>query len=591
MSGERDPVVVIGSGIAGLTFALRAAEFAPVLLITKKSRADSNTNWARGGIAAVMGEDDNPSLHLRDTLLAGAGLCHREVAAGVVAEGPARIRDLVEWGTRFQEGERGLSLGREGGHSRRRIVHAGDRTGASIERALLAAVEADPAIRVEEDLMAVELVVEEVDGSRRCVGVSAIRSPRGRVATIPAAAVLLASGGSGQAYLHTTNPTIATGDGVAMAFRAGAPVANMEFVQFHPTALFPTEDPAFLISEAVRGEGAVLRTLDGRDFMAGRHPLASLAPRDVVAREIQRELRESGADHVVLDVTAIDVATFGARFPGTLSGCRDRGVDPWDGGIPVVPAAHYQCGGVWTDARGATGLPGLFAAGEVACTGLHGANRLASNSLLEAVVYSSRAAAAVRDELAQRGLLSGAPAEEPELPAALSEWGEGATGSPVGDGGERPGPGGASRAAEVDPRVHAARMELRTRMWASVGIVRTVPELEEAREVFAGLLVPGEASPARPAEGDVAAVWGAGGGRGAGRVVTAEEVELGNLSWVAWLTAASALGRRESRGLHTLVEHPGRDNERGLRDTVLTLADLDPAMAAEAGAGDAVGAP
>lgn len=536
------PVVVVGSGIAGLSFSLKVAAYADVLLLTKKNRAESNTNWARGGIAAVMGPDDDPALHVQDTLIAGAGLCHREVVESVVREGPGRIRDLIEWGTEFRREGRRLSLGREGGHSRRRIVNAGDHTGRSIETALLDAVAARPNIRVVEDLMVVDLLVEGEGSDRRCEGLVAIQRHTGEEIRIGAEAVLLATGGSGQVYRHTTNPAIATGDGVAMAYRAGAAVANMEFVQFHPTALYPTEDPAFLISEAVRGEGAVLRTRDGEAFMDSVHPLGSLAPRDIVARGIHHALRKTGDEHVILDVSAIPAGRFAQRFPSTLEGCAERGIDPREG-IPVVPAAHYQCGGVWTDHHGATSLAGLYATGEVACTGLHGANRLASNSLLEAVVYSHRAAAAVL------GRLRGSAGPPDGAVAGL-------------DLPEAPHP-----AFEPDPPVDEAREALRDLLWAHAGIERRWDELnshhadilariEEEEERFLS---------ARP--------------------LSAFDVERRNLHWVGFLILESALSRCESRGLHYLADRPYRNNEFGLHDTVLLrgTASRAPTCAPRAG--------
>ena len=522
----RVPVVVVGSGIAGLSFSLKVAEFTDVLLVTKKNRAASNTNWARGGIAAVVGPDDDRRLHVEDTLVAGAGLCHRDVVEAVVAEGPERIRDLMDWGTRFHREGGALSLGKEGGHSRRRIVHAGDRTGRTIESALLDAVAARENIRVVEDLMVVDLLTEEAGEGRRCTGLRAIRRHTGEEIRVKADAVLLATGGSGQVYRHTTNPAIATGDGVAMAFRAGARVANMEFVQFHPTALFPTEDPAFLISEAVRGEGGVLRTPEGEPFMDALHPMGSLAPRDVVARGIHRVLRNTGADHVLLDVSAISPDLFAERFPSTLEGCRERGIEPLSEGIPVVPAAHYQCGGVWTDHWGATNLPGLYATGEVACTGLHGANRLASNSLLEAVVYSHRAAERLRETL-------------PSGAAAL--------GTELGGLGE-------DEAALVDELPEAPdpiRTPIRTLLWDRAGIVRRGDELRDALADVEALLEEVEST---PLPGDHRAT---------------DAVERRNLHWVGWLILRSALQRPESRGLHFLEDHPWRDNEICLRDTVV----------------------
>ena len=527
MREARAPVVVVGSGIAGLSFSLKVSEFADVLLVTKKNRAASNTNWAQGGIAAVVGPDDETAFHVQDTLKAGAGLCHLDVVEAVIGEGPRRIQDLVEWGARFhREGGR-LSLGKEGGHSRRRIVHAGDRTGRTIEAALLQAVEERPNIQVVEDLMVADLVVAVRGDSRRCAGITAVQRHTGEPVRIDADAVLLATGGSGQIYRHTTNPPIATGDGVAMAYRAGALIANMEFVQFHPTALFPTEDPAFLISEAVRGEGAILRAGDGRAFLDPLHPEGSLAPRDVVAREIHRVLRDTGEDHVTLDVSGIPETLFEERFPSTMEGCRSRQVDPFVDGIPVVPAAHYQCGGVWTDHHGATSLPGLFATGEVACTGLHGANRLASNSLLEAVVYSHRAA----ERLREWDLVDGA-----------------------GDTGALPAPAPGHVEAdlfEAGAEAEAERRDLRSLLWEHAGIVRRTGELREALGRVTQRLEAQESAhdphePGSPAR-----------------------LELRNLVQVGWLILESALARPESRGLHYLEDHPFRDNEGSLHDTVL----------------------
>ncbi len=519
-------LLVVGSGIAGLSFALKAAREGRVLVITKKSRADSSTNWARGGIAAGLGPDDDPTLHLKDTLATGGGLSRPDRVEMVAREGPDRVRELIDWGVRFhREGGR-LSLGREGGHSRRRIVRAGDRTGREIERALLAAVAASPEIEVVQHLMAVDLLVEE----GACVGVTALDPGDGEPVELRAPVTLLATGGAGQVYRHTTNPTVATGDGVAMAFRAGAPVANMEFVQFHPTALYPTRDPAFLITEALRGEGAVLRRLDGAPLMEGVHARGSLAARDVVARTIHTELARSGQSHVLLDVSAIPEDQFAVRFPGALEGCRAQGVDPYEEGIPVVPAAHYFCGGVVTDEWGRTRIPGLFAAGEVACTGVHGANRLASNSLLEAVVFSHRAVLALqraRDEGGQPR--QGWPESQVEATLRLAQA------RLAGSGTSAPSEG-----------LDALRLRLRDLMWASVGIVREGSGLETALEEIEEMLA------------------AAGDGR------TVEAVELRNLLEVSRLVVASALHRRESRGLHYRSDHPEPDDAHFLSDTVLT---------------------
>ena len=523
---RRTDVLVIGSGIAGLTFALKLARVAHILLVTKKERAASSTNYARGGIASVLGEDDDFELHVRDTFVAGAGLCHPDAVRVLVREGPSRVRDLMAWGASFDRApDARLSLGREGGHSRRRIAHAGDHTGREIESALLAAVAAEPAIEVLEDHLAIDLLVDEDrSGRRRCSGAVVLDHVAGNVGTVRARFTMLAAGGCGQVYRHTTNPAIATGDGVAMAYRAGAQVANMEFIQFHPTALHPTEDPAFLISEAVRGEGAVLRTLDGVAFMEGYHPLGSLAPRDVVARAIDGELKASGETHVVLDVSAIRPERFEARFPDAVAGCRERGVEPSEG-IPVVPAAHYACGGVRTDANGRTSLAGLFATGEVACSGVHGANRLASNSLLEAVVFADRAARAIAEVLPLEGRGEGDGRTAPPRDAE---------------------DGRASDRAGIAER----RAALRDVMWDLVGIVRSDARLEEAEHLVGAMAA---AEEARWLQGQ----W------------TAEGAELRNLLEVARMIVRCARLRRESRGLHFTLDHPHRDNERHLRDTVL----------------------
>lgn len=516
-------VLVVGSGIAGLSFALKVAPHARVLLVTKKERAASSTNWARGGIASVLGDDDAPEYHVRDTLLAGAGLCHRPAVEALVREGPQRVRELMAWGARFDRGEAGrLSLGREGGHSRRRIAHAGDHTGREIESALLAAVAEEPAIEVLEDHLAVDLRVGQgPDGRPVCGGAVVLDHRNGAVDEVSARVTMLAAGGCGQVYRHTTNPGIATGDGIAMAFRAGAAVANMEFIQFHPTALHPTEDPAFLLSEAMRGEGAVLRTADGTPFMSRYHPQGSLAPRDVVARAIDAEMKTRGETHVVLDVSDVDPETLDLHFPEALAGCRARGVDPRDG-IPVVPAAHYVCGGVRTDGHGRTSLDGLLATGEVACSGVHGANRLASNSLLEAVVFADRAA---------RWVAAAGSGSTPDVSVP---------GGPVGPGPEAPDLAGLT----------ATRRHLRALMWDDAGIVRSTARLERARQELAELAAADEVRWARTR-------W------------TSEGAELRNLILVARLIVACSMRRRESRGLHYTTDHPWRDNEHHLVDTVM----------------------
>ena len=517
----RTDVLVVGSGIAGLSFALKAAAFADVLVATKKERVESNTNYAQGGVAAVFDPGDSPDLHLSDTLVAGAGLCHLRAVEELVREGPDRIRELIAWGVRFTREEDRFALGREAGHSRRRILHAADLTGREIERALLAAVAAEPRIRVLEDhvVWSLQTAPDPMSQRSRCSGALILDVHGGRWIQVDARAVVLAAGGCAYLYQHTTNPAIATGDGIAMGYAAGAAVANLEFVQFHPTALYPAESRAQLISEAVRGEGAVLRRLDGSAFMETYHPAGSLAPRDIVARAIDAEMKTSGDPHVLLDLSEIPADRVLERFPFIRSVCLEKGIDIPSDPIPVVPAAHYQCGGLLTDWDGRTSLAGLFAAGEIACTGVHGANRLASNSLLEAVVFAHRAAKRLRRDLVELT----APVEQ-EIP--IPE---------LGQEGQEP--------TDVENRI-------RSLMWENVGIVRSDERLERAREELDHLSE-------RPIARD-------GTGPGGFR---ARQIEF--MRDVATLIVRSAQRRRESRGLHFTESHPYRDNERFLRDTVL----------------------
>lgn len=397
-------VVVVGSGVAGLTTALRVRAFGfSVLLVTKATVDEGSTRWAQGGIAAALADDDSPAEHMQDTLEAGVGLCNERAVEILVSEGPDAVRELISWGARFDTDPTGsIALTREGGHHRNRIAHAGgDATGAEVSRALVAAVSADPGIEVVENALVLDLITGE-DGRTAGVTLHVIGpGQRDGVGAALAPSVVLATGGFGQVFGQTTNPYVATGDGVALALRAGAAVADLEFVQFHPTVLWLgplAQGQQPLVSEAVRGEGAVLLDDDGQRFMVGEHPMSDLAPRDVVAKAIMRRMRDSGAAHVWLDGRGLGADTWVQRFPTILQSCRLRGIDPVSDLIPVSPAQHYASGGVLTDLDGRSTIPGLYACGEVACSGVHGANRLASNSLLEGLVFARRIAEAIKDD-------------------------------------------------------------------------------------------------------------------------------------------------------------------------------------------------
>ncbi len=546
--------VVIGSGIAGLSFALKAAKHGSVAVITKRKGADTNTAWAQGGIACVTSDEDSFELHVRDTLEAGAGLCDEKAVRAIVTEGPERIRELVDLGVQFDEREvpvvaampssqkrvarrgsgdeasrlREFDLGREGGHSKRRVLHVQDVTGKEIENTLLRELGRQSHLDLLENQMAVDLITAGKLGfatEDRCLGVYVLDEKTGGVETIRSDRIVIATGGCGKVYLYTTNPDIATGDGVAMAWRAGAVIANMEFIQFHPTCLFHAKAKSFLISEAVRGEGGILRNDRGEDFMKRNDARGSLAPRDIVARAIDAEIKRSGAKCVFLDITHRSPEFIQERFPHIYETCLRFGIDMSKQPIPVVPAAHYQCGGIKTDVNGATSLAGLYAIGEVACTGLHGANRLASNSLLEGVVVAHRAAeTSVRVQ----------PPSHAARKISLPEWESGDV-------------------QDVDELVVIYHNwdEIRRLMWDYVGIVRTDKRLQRASARLRNL------------QREIREFYW-------NFKVSVDLLELRNLATVAALIVDSALSRKESRGLHFTLDYPKTEDRQFKHETLLS---------------------
>jgi L-aspartate oxidase len=502
--------LVIGTGVAGLLFALEGARMGRVALITKRGALESATFHAQGGIASVLDQADTFEDHVRDTLEAGAGLCIESVVETVVRDAPARIRELQRIGVQFSQRGAGteLDLGKEGGHSARRIVHAGDLTGREIARALVEAARQDDNIHFLPDHMAIDLVMgDKIGGPDACLGAFVLDTVTGEVKTFQSTVTVLATGGAGKVYLYTSNPDIATGDGIAMAYRAGASIANMEFYQFHPTCLWDRRAKNFLISEALRGEGGILRRIDGTPFMSVYDPRGELAPRDIVSRAIDSELKRTGDEHVTLDMTNREATFLKHRFPNIYQECLRYGIDMAMTPIPVVPAAHYCCGGVMTDSYGRTSIPGLFAIGECAHTGLHGANRLASNSLLEGLVLARRAAS-VAGLVRHEGV--------PRAPA----WHVG-----------RATPSRESVVVTQDWN------ELRRLLWNYVGIVRSDTLLVRARRRLDLLL-----------EEIQEYYWN--------YTVTRDLLELRNIAVTADLIVSSAMFRRESRGLHYSADHP-----------------------------------
>lgn len=527
--------LIIGSGVAGLSLALKLARVGRVTLITKKGLTDTATTYAQGGIACALGEDDSPDLHIQDTLRAGDGLCHEDVVRLVVTQGPDRIRELESLGLTFTRSPAVSThpdLGREGGHSRRRVLHVEDFTGQSLEKTLVSRASDTSAITIQEHHVAVDLITRcavrsprPSSYSERCLGAYVLDSRTGIIHTYLAKATILATGGAGKVYLYTSNPDVATGDGIAMAYRAGARVANLEFVQFHPTCLFHPMAKNFLISEALRGEGARLIDHEGRRFMEKYAPTEmELANRDVIARAIDTELKKSGKDCVYLDLSHRPGEFIRTRFPNIHETCLRFGYDITKGPIPVVPAAHYMCGGVVTDEYGETNIAGLFALGETACTGLHGANRLASNSLLEGLVMAH--------QVSER--LTGDPAFlAPWTPPPVPPW----------------DPGGA---VDLDEAVIISFNwdVIRRLMWNYVGIVRSDKRLALARERIVPILDELQRH-----------YWD--------YILTSDFVEVRNLALVAKLIIDCASGRAESRGGHFNVDHPCKDDWNWRRDTVL----------------------
>ncbi|MCU7495022.1 MAG: L-aspartate oxidase [Ignavibacteria bacterium] len=528
-------VLIIGSGIAGLYAALKVDENFRVILVTKKNSAESNTNLAQGGIASVIDPKDSYERHIEDTLIAGAGLCKKEAVEILVTEGPERIRDLMKIGAHFTFKDGKLDLAKEGGHSAHRIVHAADLTGREVERALLEAISSRKNIEMMENHIAIDLITEhnvfhlkeQEIKNRHCWGAYVLDAKSGVVKTIKAQKTLLATGGLGQVYLHTTNPLIATGDGFAMAYRAGAKIGNMEFIQFHPTSFYSSSDysnvtkPSFLISEAVRGFGGILRTKDGQEFMHKYDSRKELAPRDIVARAIDNELKKRGDEFVYLDITHKDKEQIKEHFPHIFKNCLEAGIDITKEYIPVVPAAHYACGGIVVDTCGRASLKNLYACGEVTMTGVHGANRLASNSLLEALVYSFRAASDMNS------LIGKEAREMPQIPS----WDD----------------SGTLTADEKIMITHSVK-EVKQVMWDYVGIVRSDLRLDRAFHRIHNLYLEIENMYKKTK-------------------VFESILELRNLITCSHMIIKSAKMRKESRGLHYTLDYLKPSEE--IHDTII----------------------
>ena len=541
-------VLILGTGIAGLSAALKFAKHCQVTLVCKADCAEGSTRYAQGGIASVWSKQDSFDEHKNDTLIAGAGLCNPRIVDLCVHEGPKRVQELIDLGVAFtkvqqnqespfyEDPSEAFDLHREGGHGRRRILHADDLTGWAIEKALLDQIAQQPNIQVLEHHIAIDLITEGKLLKRwrkpgRCLGAYVLNSLNGEILSLSADVTVLATGGAGKVYLYTTNPDTSTGDGIAMAYRAGAKVSNLEFMQFHPTCLYHPSAKTYLITEAIRGEGGELKNLQGEKFMNRHHPMGSLAPRDIVARAIDVEMKRSGDKHVLLDCSAIPKEEIKSKFPNIYQTCLKFGIDITEVPIPIVPAAHYTCGGVLTDENGLTSIENLYAIGEVACTGLHGANRLASNSLLEGVVFAHRAVEHATTRLSSSP--SAATEITPLIHSPIPKW-------------------DAGQAVELEEKIDIAAnwLEIRHLMWNYVGIVRSNRRLERAQRRLSLL----------KAEVDTY-YWNF--------ILTKDLIELRNLLTVAELIVQCAMQRKESRGLHYTVDFPQLGDSTGAIDTVI----------------------
>lgn len=528
-------ILVIGSGIAGLSFAIKAAKHSRVLLITKKEQAESSTNYAQGGIATVISPEDSYALHIKDTLECGAGLCHLDAVEQIVKNGPALIKELIELGVKFStEGDK-LDLGREGGHSMKRIVHAKDLTGKEIERALLHSANTSKNIKVMEHHSAIDLITEHnLPKSKRkkninCYGAYVFDELSNKIFTVISKLTVICTGGIGQVYLHTTNPSIATGDGIAMGYRSGCVIGDMEFVQFHPTSLYENridsnQSQAFLISEALRGAGAILRTKSGYTFMEQYDRRGSLAPRDIVARAIDSEMKKHGDDFVYLDITSLSEKEITDKFPNIYQKCLSIGINISKDYIPVVPAAHYICGGIVSDLDGRTSLGKLFVLGESSMTGVHGANRLASNSLLEALVFADKA------EKVCRADIKSVPKTDPVI---VPDWDSSGTEN-----------------TEEWILISQNRNEIRQIMSNYVGIVRSNLRLHRALRRIELIRREIEVFYKKTS-------------------VNRELIELRNMALISYLIIKSALMRKESRGLHFSTDYP-LPKKSYLKDTLIS---------------------